>query len=55
MKNPGPMTRAQAFLRQGILAQGEGDKRKAVFLAKKALSEDPHLDEAQTFLKQIGE
>ncbi|MEI8256712.1 MAG: tetratricopeptide repeat protein, partial [Deltaproteobacteria bacterium] len=55
MKAPGPMTRAQAFLRQGMLAQHEGDKRKAVFLAKKALTEDPNLEEAQAFLKQIGE
>jgi hypothetical protein len=53
MKNPGPMTRAQAFLRQGILAMNEGDKRKAIFLTKKALTEDPHLEEAQSYLKQL--
>jgi Tfp pilus assembly protein PilF len=53
MKNPGPMTRAQAFLRQGMLALQEGDKRKAIFLTKKALTEDPHLEEAQSYLKQL--
>jgi tetratricopeptide (TPR) repeat protein len=55
MKNPGPMTKAQAYLRQGMIAYHQGDPRKAVVLAKKAQSEDPNLAEVRTFLEQIGE
>lgn len=55
MKNPGPMSRAVAFLRQGQIAQRQGDPRKAAFLARKALSEDPALEEAQSFLQRLGE
>ncbi len=54
MKNPSPMTRAQAFLKQGIIAQAQGDAKKAVFLARKALSEDATLEDAQRFLTQIS-
>jgi tetratricopeptide (TPR) repeat protein len=55
MKSPGPMTRAVAFLRQGQIALQQGDQRRAVFLAKKALTEDAQLAEAQQFLKELGE
>ena len=54
MKNPGPMSRAMAFLRQGMIARSQGDAKKAVFLARKALSEDPALEEARVFLREIG-
>ncbi|MBL8604017.1 MAG: tetratricopeptide repeat protein [Myxococcales bacterium] len=54
MKNPGPMSRAMAFLRQGQIAQAQGDPKKAVFLARKALSEDAQLDEAHQFLRDLG-
>jgi tetratricopeptide (TPR) repeat protein len=54
MKNPAPMTRAQAFLRQGFIASNQGDPKKAAFLARKALSEDSSLEEAQRFLAQLG-
>lgn len=53
MKNPAPMSRAQAFLKQGVIAQSQGDAKKAVFLARKALSEDPALEDAQRFLAQV--
>lgn len=53
MKNPSPMSRAQAFLKQGVIASTQGDNKKAVFLARKALSEDPALEDAQRFLAQI--
>ena len=53
MKNPSPMSRAQAFLKQGVIASTQGDNKKAVFLARKALSEDPSLEDAQRFLAQI--
>jgi thioredoxin-like negative regulator of GroEL len=55
MKNPGPMTRGMAFFRQGVIAFQQGDSRKAVFLVKRALSEEPGLGDAQRFLKEIGE
>ena len=54
MKAPKPLTRAMAYLRQAMIAQHQGDQRKAVMLAKKALSEDPSLEEAQTFLAQLS-
>jgi len=54
MKNPAPMTRAQAFLKQGMISQMQGDAKKAAFLARKALSEDPNLSDAQEFLAQLG-
>jgi thioredoxin-like negative regulator of GroEL len=53
MKTPGPMSRALAFLRQGQIAQRQGDARKAAFLARKALSEDAALEEAQEFLQSL--
>jgi lipopolysaccharide biosynthesis regulator YciM len=55
MKNPGPMTRAQAFYRQGVIAFRQGDPRKAAFLAKRALSEDAELADAKDLLQQLGE
>jgi tetratricopeptide (TPR) repeat protein len=54
MKNPAPMSRAQAFLKQAVIALAQGDQKKAVFLARKALSEDASLDEAHQFLAQLG-
>jgi hypothetical protein len=37
-----------------MIAQHQGDNRKASMLAKKAQSEDPHLEEAQAFLAQLS-
>jgi predicted Zn-dependent protease len=54
MKNPKPITRAMAYLRQAMIAQHQGDNRKAAMLAKKAQSEDPHLEEATAFLAQLS-
>jgi tetratricopeptide (TPR) repeat protein len=54
MKAPKPLTRAMAYLRQAIIAQHQGDVRKAAMLAKKAQSEDPHLEEAGAFLAQLN-
>jgi len=54
MKNPSPMSRAQAFLKQGVIALAQGDQKKAVFLARKSLSEDASLDDAHQFLAQLG-
>lgn len=54
MKSPGPMSRAEAFLRQGMIAHQQGDAKKAVFMANKALTEDPNLEQARDFLAQLG-
>ena len=54
MKNPAPMSRAQAFLKQGVIALAQNDQKKALFLARKALAEDATLDEAHQFLAQLG-
>lgn len=54
MKNPAPMGRAMAYLRQGMIAHRQGDTRRAAILAKKAQTEDPELAEAKEFLQQIG-
>jgi hypothetical protein len=43
MKNPAPMGRAMAYLRQGMIAHRQGDTRRAAILAKKAQTEDPEL------------
>lgn len=55
MKNPTPMSRAVAFLRQGQIAHTQGDPKKAAFFARKALTEDPSLADAQAFLDSIAE
>lgn len=55
MKTPGPMTKGMAFYHQGVIAYQQGDPRKAVFLVKRALAEEPGLTEAVAFLRQLGE
>jgi tetratricopeptide (TPR) repeat protein len=54
MKSPKPITRAMAYLRQAMIAQHQGDVRKASMLAKKAQTEDPSLEEAGAFLAQLS-
>ena len=54
MKNPKPISRAMAYLRQAMIAQHQGDLRKANMLAKKAQSEDPSLEETQAFLASLS-
>jgi tetratricopeptide (TPR) repeat protein len=54
MKAPKPITRAMAYLRQAMIAQQQGDVRKASMLAKKAQTEDPTLQEAGAFLTQLS-
>ena len=53
MKAEGPMTRAEAFLHQARIAHQRGEERRAVLWARKAKSEDPNLQEADEFLRQI--
>jgi hypothetical protein len=54
MKSPKPISRAMAYLRQAMIAQHQGDLRKASMLAKKAQSEDPTLAETQAFLAGLS-
>ena len=54
MKNPKPISRAMAYLRQAMIAQHQGDVRKASMLAKKAQSEDPSMPETQVFLAGLS-
>lgn len=53
LKSPGPMSRAEAYLRQGMIAEQKGDRRKAIFLAKRALTSEPDYEDAKAFLAQI--
>jgi tetratricopeptide (TPR) repeat protein len=55
LKDSAPMSRAEAYLRQGIIANDRGDPKKAALLAKRALSTDPDHAEAKAFLAKIGE
>ncbi len=54
LRHPGPMSRALATLRQGQIAYQQGDPKRAVLLAKKALAEEPTLSEAEDFLRELG-
>lgn len=54
MKSPKPITRAMAYVRQALIAQHQGDLRKAVLLARKAQSEDPNLEDANTLLLELN-
>ena len=53
MKAPKPMTRAVAYVRQALIAQHQGDVRKAIQLARKAQSEDPSLEDATALLAEL--
>ncbi|MGF1469343.1 MAG: DUF6584 family protein [Sandaracinaceae bacterium] len=55
LKEPGPMTKAVAFLRQAQIAHRQGDQQKAVLWARRAKVEDDTLTEAHEFLASIGE
>jgi tetratricopeptide (TPR) repeat protein len=55
LKDSAPMSRAEAYLRQGIIANEKGDPKKAALLAKRALSTDGDYAEAKAFLAKLGE
>ncbi len=52
LKDEGPMSRAEAYLRQAIIADQKGDPRKAVLLAKRALNADPSYEAARVFVEE---
>jgi len=53
IKTPGPMSRAMAYLQQAKILYQQEDPRRAVVLARKALSEDPNFEEATAFLNDV--
>jgi tetratricopeptide (TPR) repeat protein len=54
LKENCPMSRAEAYLRQGQISAARGDNRKAALLAKRALTADADYDAARAFLEQLG-
>jgi tetratricopeptide (TPR) repeat protein len=54
LKTPAPMSRAEAYLRQAIIANQQGDAKKAVLLARRATAADPDFAEAHGFLQELG-
>jgi tetratricopeptide (TPR) repeat protein len=54
LKEDCSMSRAEAYLRQAIIAQQRSDLKKAALLAKRALATDPDYVAAKTFLNEIG-
>lgn len=54
LKENCPMPRAEAYLRQAIISQQRGDVKKAMLLAKRALTADANYEPARAFLEQLG-
>lgn len=54
LKGEAPMSKAEAYLRQGMIAETKGDPKKAVFLAKRALTQEPDYADAKAFLDRLG-
>ena len=54
-KVDGPMSRAMAFLKQAQISHERGESRRALLWARKARTEDPELQEAVDFLRELGE
>jgi tetratricopeptide (TPR) repeat protein len=55
LKEEAPMSRAEAYYRQAVIAHQRDDRRKAVLLAKRALGADADLDAAKELLQEMGE
>lgn len=55
LKQPGPMSRAQAYEYLGEIAYQQGDPKKAMVMLKRALDEEPHLERAQALLAALRE
>ena len=53
LKTPGPMSRAEAYLRQAAIAKHRGDLKKSALLAKRAITTDPAYQEARAFLGEL--
>ncbi|HXX66386.1 MAG TPA: tetratricopeptide repeat protein, partial [Polyangiaceae bacterium] len=57
LKTPGPMTKAVAYHYMGEIARQQGDPKRAIALLRRAISEDPTLEEARGLLEfiELGE
>jgi hypothetical protein len=55
LKEDCPMSRAEAYYRQAVIAEQRDDKKKAVLLAKRALGSDAEYKPAKDLLAQMGE
>ncbi|HXX70399.1 MAG TPA: tetratricopeptide repeat protein [Polyangiaceae bacterium] len=53
LKTPGPMTKAVAYHYMGEIARQQGDPKRAIALLRRAISEDPTLEEARGLLDFI--
>lgn len=53
LKTPGPMTKAVAYHYMGEIARQQGDPKRAIALLRRAISEDPALEEARSLLEFI--
>lgn len=53
LKTPGPMSRAEAYLRQAAIAKHRGDTKKSALLAKRAVTTDPEYADAKSFLDDL--
>lgn len=53
LKTPGPVSKAVAYQYLGEIARRQGDNRRALTLLKRALIEDPGLDDARALVEAI--
>lgn len=49
-----PITRAEAYYRQGRISKILGDEKRAVFWARRAHTEDPGFEAAVALLHDLG-
>jgi tetratricopeptide (TPR) repeat protein len=55
LKVPGPLPKAVAYQKLGEIAWQQGDPKRAALLLKRAVDEDPQLDEARAILHRLLE
>jgi tetratricopeptide (TPR) repeat protein len=55
LKEECPMSRAEAYYRQAVIAHQRDDRKKAVLLVKRALGSDADFGPARDFLAELGE
>jgi tetratricopeptide (TPR) repeat protein len=53
LRTAGPMSKAVAYQHLGELAQKQGDPRRALTLLRRAVTEDPALEEARALMNRI--
>jgi tetratricopeptide (TPR) repeat protein len=53
LKVPAPMAKAVAYQHLGEIARQQGDTRRAMMLLKRAIDDDPTLEEAKQLLDQL--